>query len=368
MLSVETSQPKNPNFRPKKQDPSQQTQKLIQRVEELVCHRDNNLIGGKRTYIAFKSLTSFAIGTDAKGVILVHKGAKIGPGYPLKHNQSLNQLIYCPILDCYFINIDGHLWRKNIDKRDPYLFMRLPGSSVCYAYGFFWSKSLNRLIASTKPGGVLIVNPVTRKVEFALESSVEHVNYTYCFKPFGKGDKKVVVFCNNGAVLLYNLLSGRRGRSLESQSSVRLMTERSEMGSAIQPSSNFKYLILGVGMNRYPSHLSRVVIMGVDRRGGLSGALVCLDLASKRIGNMLCLEYFGKVNGRFLWLGLTRTTKGHTVLLEFDPKRRKLLERTEERVLHSEIDPVSLTKIGESFYYIGTSAKVMRLTGVKNPR
>ena len=88
-------------------------------TEVVPGYESKGIKGGEVHHIAMKNKTSFLVGTEDTSIKLIEDGYLVFSG-SISFNQSfLGDLIFCRKLNCYFINCDKYLYRKDIDKKTP---------------------------------------------------------------------------------------------------------------------------------------------------------------------------------------------------------------------------------------------------------
>ena len=85
-----------------------------------------NMLGGRKTFIAFKNPTSYAIASfDCALKVLEEASVIYRNQYSLI--DVIQEMVYIDHLDCYLIHSGSKLLRKDPDSNNPYLLMRENG-------------------------------------------------------------------------------------------------------------------------------------------------------------------------------------------------------------------------------------------------
>ena len=80
-------------------------------------------IRGLWTFFACKNPTSFAIGTDDHGLLVIENLVKIYSQRFAGDENRLKSIIYIDNLDCYLLHCNNRIYRKDVDTHPPYLFI-----------------------------------------------------------------------------------------------------------------------------------------------------------------------------------------------------------------------------------------------------
>ena len=115
------NQPQTPH-QEEEQLPEFQERSLRINVKEIKHFGNARVVTGWGTFIAFKSENSYAIGTEHKGLEVYNNGTKIYSALFPEDQNSFLGIIYIPFLDCYLLNHNHKIFRKDIDSQGPYLF------------------------------------------------------------------------------------------------------------------------------------------------------------------------------------------------------------------------------------------------------
>ena len=93
-----------------------------------LCHVD--IIGYQWTHVALKNPNSFLIGTFGMGLKLIEDSIFLYTGKLPPGNQNLFDIIYIPSLKFYLIATLNQLYRKDINGKPPFMFMRIQCGSI----------------------------------------------------------------------------------------------------------------------------------------------------------------------------------------------------------------------------------------------
>ena len=149
------------------------------KIQEFKNQSNKGIIRGDWTYVTLKDLNSYAIETDGQGLKVVEDSVEIySKSFPGNKNIR-NSINYREDLNCYLLNFNYQIYRKEIDDRHPYFFMDLycvlkPGISRSH------SELNTRFILAKKRSYISVVNPYQKRVEMQIRK-VQLTNITSLF-------------------------------------------------------------------------------------------------------------------------------------------------------------------------------------------
>ena len=95
-------------------------------MSKLGVLKEEGITGEGWSYMGVKDSNSFLIGTEKKGLKLVEDGTKFYSAKLSEEAREIKDIVYFPPLNCYFFAAtSSKLYRKDIDDKPPYLFMKL---------------------------------------------------------------------------------------------------------------------------------------------------------------------------------------------------------------------------------------------------
>ena len=332
--------------------------RLKVRVEEIELknyQKDNsNIIGGNWTFLALKNPKSFLIGTKGYGLKLIDNGFQVYTSAVTNATfTSLLGMIYIETKDYYLMGYNGKIYRKNIDSKDPYLFIDLK-IGVRIGACFRFSKLNNRLITIREKHWISMVDLETKTVDAEIKNL--RVQSIWDFKIFDEKEKSVISVTKGGLIEIFKMNYLTQGgytidhhdlelnRSMETASSLAVCVK----------SRNVLVLI----KNLVSSNSTRMVIFELNKRRLIMNAQ--LSLEGERIPEQFSLDCHTYAGQKILWVGLSTTRYGSVHVYEYDTQSSELRELSSTRAAHKEIDPVSFHRHRNWYYYTGSLGKLMR--------
>ena len=168
-------------------------------------------LGKKSTFLALKNQSSFAIGTTDKGLKVVDDGVKVFSGPFSESCAWLRDMISIKPINCYFLDMNYKLYRKNIDKLPPYPYMEIKCGNREGA-SFRYSDLHNWVIVIQDCNKISGVNLSKNEVEIEVEKSIGY--FINDFRLFGRQQDRVVALTTYGYIFLYRLNYGEKSGCL----------------------------------------------------------------------------------------------------------------------------------------------------------
>ena len=331
-------------------------QKMELKIDEINSHQEEGIVGDDWTIIALKSPKSYVVGTMKKGLKLIENHKIVYSGTLPEEVTFLKDMIYIREMDCYFLNLNEKLYRKNVDNKAPYLYMDIVcgnGPGACFRY----SNLHQKLIINKDGENVAAINLTKKKVEIVVEKSLSD---EMCdFRLFGEQENRMVAITESCAIHLYQFDYLKKIGDLVSRYKIALMSERHEMGISISVSDKADYMFVEVGQSNSPYFCSRMIILKVYGNSLVMQASI--DQFSQKLGYKLALECCGRIGDLILWLGLSADSDAVAQVFYYNQRNGEFKEIEGKRVVHREFDPVKLHRIGSDFYYTGHDGRVLRL-------
>ena len=330
------------------------------KVKVLKDHYQESLIGGQDTAIAFKNETSYLIGTSDGALKLIENNKIVYFDY-LPGNQKfvrmIDEIFYAEHLDCYFFTMPYRLYRMEIGDKPPVLFIDYDVKALEMIQNFEYSRKNKRLIFSNSKIGVLNLSTKITEIE------VERRYGDFCdFKLFGK-HRLIGITYDSGEsayfLSLYRLSCSRGLLALMNESRIEKLQDRNEIFDSLEVCDRNQYCLVELsGMNGRARYCSRMLIFEVSK--GKLKLKVNFDVLTQKMARKRSLKC-GGYSGKYLfWIGLSN--KGMAHLCAFDTKRNELKELVDKSVAQPESEPSRIHKFGESLYYTGDWAKVVKLS------
>ena len=297
------------------------------------------------------------IGSYRKGLVLFQDGAQAYSDV-LPGDGDLTDIVYHLDLKCYFLGLNGELYKKDIYKEAPYIFMDVACSSV-FGLRLRYSNLNHRLIVLKGFMEILVINPQKKNLEAKFEKSDEDLIIDFRF--FGEKHSRVVSVSEE-SVILYNLFEGHGRGEVYSLEETELMEERKEAYSSIAVSDKHELLLLGI-LGKKESHRrvsSRMLILKLT--GDILTKIFCLDQFNQGMPYDYTFELCGYAGSHILWLGLSKSKSGLARIYDYNTETAELKELEDKRVGYQESFPNKLHPLNGKFYYTGHSGKLMSLS------
>ena len=328
----------------------------IKMIKRENSRRKKQLIGGVCTHIALKSPESYIIATLGKGLKVIENLNQVYSNMLPLSDAWLSDMVYINCLDCYLIDYNSQLYRKDIDDSPPYLFMNVvcghrPGAS------FRYSQKNEKLIINKDKKKISVISPETIEVDFEVVKDVG--NSIQDFRVFGEEENRVISVTGDGHVLVYRLDYTLKTGWVSSTSEVALLESRREEPASIVVGDKNRYVCLEIGQKEMNSLCSRMIIFKLEEE--CLAQIVVFDQFNLKIPVKDALECVGYSGKHILWVGLSWNTKGLVQLYDYNTQSGVLTELEEKRVAHKEKNPLKLQRFGNTFYYTGEFGKVMRM-------
>ena len=340
-----------------------QIQEMSVAVEQVRNHEQEGIIGGIIgsfcTISALKNETSYMIGTECNGIKLIERGRQIYSGRLPVYDALLTDIIYIKSQNCYLLNYDEKVYRKDIDGRPPYLWMEIfcglrPGAS------FRFSEVNDKLVVNKDEKNVSVICFERKEVELEVEKG-DIGEFIWDFRIFGEQENKVVSLTKDGFLLLYKLDLSKRTGSVVSSHQIELIEERRELAASVVVCSENQYLCVEVESEEHPNICSRVLVFGICQNTQRITLKASIDQCSQKIGSKYALTCLGYAGCHLLWIGLSRSFNQIVQVYDFDTESEEFRELKERRIEHQEYDPFKVHRVGAQFFYTGKCGKFMRL-------
>ena len=329
------------------------TKLVVNQVNDCLNQR---VIGGNDTVISLQNQNSYLIGTRKKGFILVKNGIQLYFNNIPQSEESITDTVYVPSLDCYIMNCNCMLFRKNIDDQPASFFMGVNGGyrpGACLRY----SNLHQRLIVSKDCEAISVIDPMNQIIEIEVQKSIG--DQIRDFKIVGLEEDMVISVTGDGHLLLYKLDYGQKTGSVVSHYEIELFKERSEEAKSIAVCNKNQCVLVEIAEWMNPFSCSRMLVFQIVEDALVEKA--CLDPYNQKIGFKYALECFGYAGSHILWVGLSHKENGVLQVYDYDLEAESLKELSEKRVKHLENNPFLLNRLNGKIYYTGRNGTLMGL-------
>ena len=324
------------------------------------CCKDESLIGGHPTYLTMKNLNSYLIGTSSKGLKVLEDATVLFSGNLPQDGRDLEDALYYPPLDCYFLATQGMLFRKDIDDKPAYLFMEVKCGWKSGAF-LSYSNFGQRLIVNKDCKNIAVINPSTKEVEIELEDDVAQGIWDFVL--FGEQEDKVLFVTRGGDLFVYGLdYAHKTGKVIAKYREY--LKDKNEIPFSISVCDKNEYALVEFGWRSlYKNFCTRMIILKITQYALFKTASI--DQHAQEIGPTWAIDCFGYAGTHILWVGLAKNTKTLVQVFDYDTETAEFKELKDKRVTHQERNPYKLDRLGDRVYYAGFKGKLMSL-GLSN--
>ena len=328
-------------------------------VERVRGFTRGGVIGGSDTLLAMKNSTSYLVATSSKGLRLVENGKLVYSRKLFGDKSPIRDVIYVPCANCYLLDFNSQLYRKDIDEEYPYLYIDFRCGYRQGAY-FRYSKRHQRVIVNKDCKNISVINVEKNKLEIEIDNKIQG-DYVNDFRLFGSEEDRVVSVTKNGYIVLYSLDYAKKRGFEVTKYPLDLLKERFEEPVSIAVCERNKFLLLEIAkvQKNNPPQCSRMMLLEVNQGSFLYKA--SLDMNNQEIGCKLALEMFCCQGNHILWVGLS-WNEGFVQVYDYDIEAGQLRELKDKKVSHQEFDPLRLHLLEGKFYYIGKKGRFMELS------
>ena len=332
------------------------------KVEEVHLNEDYGDLMPTWIQISLKNESSYLIATNKNGFKVIENKQEIYAIIQLKGRTPLIvDVVYCKPLNCYFLNLNSALYRKNIDKSDPFLFLNvycgmLPG--YCSLNYYHISQ---KLIISNSQHGFTVVDLVRKRIDFRFKTIKGKPVSPVGVKAFGRSEDRILAVSSKGGYIFFVNMSFKYKKILSrSYHKIELNSQRFEIGNSVAVCSKNQYACVEIKNNGKFQLCSKMMIFAIKSNSVAPSAVI--DEHPKVQRFKYALEFYDCVGSSLLFVGLSMYYSGKVQLYEFNLESGDFRSLESKKVFHNEKDPYKIHRIGESFFYTGRGAKVMKLT------
>ena len=326
-------------------------------VNKIKDQSTEEIIGGHWTHLALKNPACYLIATMTKGLRLIDNTELLySAKLPVSGEAWLNDLIYIKSKDCYLMNLNHKIYKKDIDRKPPTLLLDLKCGNRVGA-SFKYSEVHDRLIVNMYWKRIGVVDLLHEKVEFTVDL-YSGTNITD-FRVFGEWEDRVICITADGFIFLMKLNYPQKVGSIADFHNMELIESRKEKGASVAVCKKDRFVFVEIGCQKEPFYCSRIAIFEIT-----SGSLVkkvMVDRFQQEIVGKLALSCYSYIDNYIIWVGLAGGEDGVAQVYSYETTSGVLKELEEKRVSHRELNPVKLNRYNKSFYYIGYRGNLMSL-------
>ena len=313
----------------------------------------------RRKCLALKNSNSYILGPIEDIITVVENGVEIYSGqigpYPI-----LRGITYVQSLDCYLLNLNTKIQRKDIDDQPPYDFFTM--DSHIFFDTLRVSNHNNSLITSFDGKNIVSIDLETKEAEFEVSNriagSIDHLEV------FGEHEDQVLASTKDGYVLLCKLDFEKKYGFVSSYVNLKAKVDRHNHAPLISIDAQTGYALAE----------NRLCITALGR----SSVLSVLKIEKNALVKKTRLEKLKKLNKnpensfvfgccshpqkRIIWVGFSPGDQRKVHLYLYDIETNTLRKSEESSFDHSERYPKKILQIGEDFYYTGGFGSVLKMS------
>ena len=321
--------------------------------EEEIC------VIGDRSHLAIKDHESYLIGTAGERLRVIEDNQVVYCDAFSEYYAPLKDVVYVEHLNCYLLDFNSAIYRKDIDDQPPYFYMDVKGSKREGA-SLKYSRISQRLIVNNDDRNISVVNLEQKFVEMEVEVSSNN-NPIQDFRIFGENEEKVLSVTVDGVLSLHNFDYSQTKRFTLDESKIDLLKERTESVYSLAVCDKGRFVMVHLqAKNDGVGCFSRIIVSNL--RGSKFQQMTTLDLYSQQLGRNLALECCGYVGSHVLWVGLSIHRKKMAHLYDLNSDTGELRELEQKRVKHLEWRPCKIYRRGPDLYFTGMNQRVMNLS------
>ena len=277
---------------------------------------------------------------------------------------SLNDSIYFSPLNCYFLLSSTNLYRKDIDGRPPYVFMRvvcLSPTGACLRY----SKAKERLFIIEYFQNISVINPRTKRyglrwmnlnMKHNTVVSFDEGERILDFKLFGEEENRIVSVSQSGTVSLYALdYGGKRGRVALHQ----IIEGNGDHFLSLGVCGENECALVTTSTGIDSSTASKTILLSFSEDVFTMKALI--DHSNLNWGVVSGLQSIGCIDSHSVWVGLSFSQCGSVEVFDYDTQTEELTQLREKRADFGGQSLSHLHPFENEFYFLHTDRKLMCL-------
>ena len=337
-------------------------QKRSVNIRTVGSYSKEGIIGNGFTSIAVKGGSSFMIATYGKGLTVIGNNKEVFSNkFPIPNVPSTTHIIYITDLDCYLFNYNNALYRKDIDSKPPYLFMKVDFFPVRFGVGFQYSRSFKKLAIVKEKVDMSIINLTSKEAEIDIAKSAG--GNIMDFKMTRPGNI-IVAITGDGYLLLYKIDYDNKAGTVHLQKDLKLIKERNEEAKSVEIDWKNKYIIIQIGSETIrQSRSSRILLLSLEETDFVQKGVI--DEFEQDIGIKFALSTFWHFEGHVLWVGLSFGEQGFCQLFDFDIGVGEFKELKSKRSAARDARCFSIITCGSCFYFVDYKGLICILGSVR---
>ena len=340
-------------------------EKVSFQVKQLQTIPDPGYLSRRCTSIlALKNKTSYLMVTSYARFIMVEDNRVTDEGRLPNPRADVKDAIYIPPLNCYLIDHNDNVYRKNLDGDEhlpPYVYLDWKCSDRA-GCSFLYSKKNKKLILVKESYKIVLFNLFTKEEEVELKLGNPFPENIIGLKFLGKDEMRCIAASAEGFLHLISFNYEKNQGSILASCKTELFSELSQEFSSMAVCERGQYVFVEVTETVHGQLMSSSLMI-FKIVGDLIFEEAILENLDKSIAPKNALECFGYIDGHILWIGLSGFLKGIAQIFDYDIQKKELKELKYSRKPHQEINPVRLHRLGRApkWLYTGENGRLMQL-------
>ena len=336
--------------------------------------KEEGVVGTNYTVLCMKDESSFLIGSTVKGLMVFNHGSQVY-SKKFKSYESILDAQYIETKHCYLLCMDKDIYRKDIDNKDPYIFVFSRGRFGTYTGLSFRYSPLNDFLAAVFESDKMVVlnprqkkfntflrtvtkldqeaeNPLTHEKELSIARRISD------FRIIGDNQDRIATVNRAGIVSVHSVRTQFKRFSLKLPDQTN--TQRHLTSYAIACCPDNKYLCVASFQQKDGDKFA-VHVFEIKQIGIVLASSVTRESEWNFLGSPFC--FFNSTEKVVEFLLIERKTNS-LAKIEFNKqvKTINVSPGTGDSAVESEERSVSrLQKVGDSVYYAGIEGKIMKL-------
>ena len=324
------------------------------RLSEYKDHREEEIIGGKVTYLALKDPSTYMIATYGRGLKVILNNTQIYSAKLPRKVALINQILYAGHLDCFFLQNESHLYRKDLDDQPPYIYMDM--SHLGWFRSLIRYSSVNKKLITFKDNTwISVINLFTRKVELQIEKK-SRSQIMDC-KLLGELEDKILSLTWNGVILLHIVNYSIKKVLVSNLHQIQLVVHRQEYGASIAVCDKNEHILVEIeGFNQIASRMFVFKINGSE-----IAPKIIIENYELAEGPKYALQCAGNFGDDILWVGLST---GNSIVAKVYCYcvRTDTLEQMNLAGFSEQKRCYDIHRFGQDFYFSGLLGKIEKLS------
>ena len=289
--------------------------RLTLKVEKVHSHPKEGIIGKGRSIMGIKNHNSYLLATKNKGLQVIENGDLVySDEFQIEDGAPTRDIIYVKSMNCYFLDSDYVLFRKDINSDPPYEYMDILCRPKRIGAGFQYSSMYERLILNKDRYQLSAVNLETKRVEVEMEKTGG--GHIKDFRLLQETQDKVVSVTRDGVLVLYKFNFLKKKGSVIGKFDLDLIKERDEIALSIAVCPKGRFILVEVGCEKILNFCSRTILVSLNDTKMAKKAVI--DQYDRKLPDKLALGCLGYVGNHVIWVGLPCKKERNFQVLDYD--------------------------------------------------